>query len=106
MSQQEFQDKLKEFKDKLKEFQDKLLNLNPQQSQMPNLQTLWSQIFPVNYTSTPPAHELAQIFQNKQVSQGSSVAVCIQSIGSFKYGASGGCGQQRWNKGKSRCQDV
>ena len=80
MSQQEFQDKLKEFKDKLKEFQDKLLNLNPQQSQMPNLQTLWSQIFPVNYTSTPPAHELAQIFQNKQVSQGSSNMVQVVDV--------------------------
>ena len=73
MNQQEFQDKLEEF-------QDKLLNLNPQQSQMPNLQTLWSQIFPVNYTSTPPAYELAQIFQNKQVSQGSSNMVQVVDV--------------------------
>ena len=62
------------------EFQDQLLNLNPQQ-QMPNLQTLWSEIFSdEKYPSTSPAQSLAQIFQNKQVSQGSSNMVQVVDV--------------------------
>ena len=81
MNEPKKEDALKEFQGKLKEFQDKLLNLNPKgEPPMPDLQRLWSQTFPPLAESTPPADSLAQIFQNKQVSQGSSNMVQVVEV--------------------------
>ena len=62
-------------------FQDQLLNLNPRdQPQMHDLQTLWSETFPTLEQSTPPVQSLAQKFQKKKVSQGSSNMVQVVDV--------------------------